>query len=60
MHAHLSGDMGQYLVAVFELDAKHRIGERFDDRSFEQNRVFLRLRQRILLGSGLAVQSATR
>jgi hypothetical protein len=53
MHAHLSGDVGQHFVAVFELDAKHRIRERLYDRSLEQNRVFLRLRQKILLGSVL-------
>ncbi len=27
MHAHFSGDMGQHLVAVFELDAEHCIGQ---------------------------------
>ena len=45
MHPHLSGDVGQHLVAVFEFDSKHRIRERFDNRSFEHDRVFFGLRQ---------------
>jgi hypothetical protein len=58
MHAHLSGDVGQHLVAVFEFDAKHCVGEWFDDHTLQQNRIFLRLRQGILLGSVLAARTA--
>ena len=49
MHAHFSGDVGQHLVAIFKLDTKHGIRERFYNRSFEHNRVFLWLRQLVLL-----------
>ena len=54
MHAHFSGNVGQHLVAVFEFDTKHCVWERFYNHAFQQNRVFLRLRQGILLGSVLA------
>src|SRR5579884_1170759 len=27
---HLAADVGEHLVAVFQLDAKHRVGQRFD------------------------------
>ena len=49
MHAHFSGDVGQHLVAIFKLDAKHCVGERFYNRSFKHNCVFLWLRQLVLL-----------
>ena len=45
MHAHLSGNVGQYLVAVLELDAEHGVRQRLDDRSLENDRVFLGLGQ---------------
>ena len=45
MHAHLSGDVGQHLVAVFQLDAKHRIGQRLVDGAFHDDGVFFGLRQ---------------
>src|SRR5690606_22190325 len=45
MHAHLSGDVGQHLVAVLQFDAEPGVRERFDDRSFENDRVFLLLCQ---------------
>jgi hypothetical protein len=51
VHPHFSGDVGQHLVAIIEFDPKHRVRERFDNRSFEDDRVFLRLRQGGLLGS---------
>ena len=34
VHSHLSGDVGQNLVAVFEFDTEHRVRERLGDRSF--------------------------
>jgi hypothetical protein len=49
MHTHFSGDVGQHLVAIFKLDAEHGVGERFYNRSFKHNGVFLRLRQLVLL-----------
>ena len=45
MHTHLTGDVGQNLVARLKLDPEHGIGERFDDRSFEDDGVFLGLGQ---------------
>jgi hypothetical protein len=50
VHAHLSGNMGQNLVAVFELDPKHGVWEGLGDRAFEHDRIFLRLWQNVLLG----------
>jgi len=32
MHAHLPGDMGQNLVAIFEFDAEHCVRQRLDHR----------------------------
>jgi hypothetical protein len=55
MHTHFSGYVGQHLVAVFEFDTKHCIGKWFNDHALKQNCIFLRLRQRILLGSGLVL-----
>lgn len=49
VHPHLSGDVGQNLVAVFEFDAEHRVRERLGDRSFQDDCVFLRLCQWTLL-----------
>src|SRR3954453_15167847 len=45
VHAHLSGAVGQYLVAVLQLDAEHRIGKGFDNDPFEHDRIFLGLGQ---------------
>src|SRR3954453_22421546 len=45
VHAHLPGDVSQHLVAVLELDAEHRIRQRFHDCALEHDRVFLRLRE---------------
>ena len=45
MHPHLAGDVRQHLVAVLEFHPEHGIGERFDDRSFEDDGVFLGLGQ---------------
>ena len=46
MHAHLAGDVGQYLVPVFEFDPKHRVRERLDHRPLEDDRVFFWLGQK--------------
>src|SRR5690606_16961206 len=45
VHAHLSRDVGQHLVAVLELDPEHGVRERLDDRSLENDRVFFGLSQ---------------
>ena len=45
MHPHLSRDVGQHLVAVFEFDAEHGVRQRLGDRSFQNDRVFLGLSQ---------------
>src|SRR5438105_2750063 len=45
VHAHLPGDVREHLVPVLELDTEHRVGERFDDRSFHEDRVVLGLGQ---------------
>jgi hypothetical protein len=37
--------VGKHLVPVLELDAEHGVGQRFDDRSFHQDRVVLGLGQ---------------
>src|SRR6476660_8565141 len=38
VHAHLAGDVREDLVAIFELDAEHGVGQRLDDRPFEDDR----------------------
>ena len=37
--------MREHAVTVLELDTEHGVGERFDDRPFNQDRVVLGLRQ---------------
>jgi hypothetical protein len=39
--AHLSGDVSQHLMLVFELDAEHRVWERLNDSGHYFNGVFL-------------------
>lgn len=46
VHPHLSGDMGQHGVAVFEFHAKHGVGKRFDHFALKNNGIFFGLRQR--------------
>src|SRR6266849_8785552 len=41
--AHLSGDVCQDLVFVLQLNAKHGVWQRFDDRGHHFNGVFLRI-----------------
>src|SRR3954462_10565414 len=43
VHPHLSRDVGEDLVAVLELDTEHRVGEGFDDRPLDEDRVVLGL-----------------
>ena len=45
MHAHLPGDMGQNLVAIFEFDAEHCVRQRLDHRPLEDDRIFFWLCQ---------------
>src|SRR5664279_4123530 len=45
VHPHLSGDVCEHLVPVFEFDPEHGVGERLDDRPFQDDRVFFGLRQ---------------
>jgi len=49
MHPHLSGNMRQNLVAIFEFNPKHGIRERFGYRSFQDDGVFLGLSQNYFL-----------
>jgi hypothetical protein len=45
MHAHLSADVREDLMAILQLNAKHGVGERLIDGALEDNRIFLLLRQ---------------
>ena len=45
MHPHLPRDVGQHLVSVLQLDAEHGVGEGFDDRALQYDRIFFRFRQ---------------
>src|SRR4029079_617734 len=51
VHPHLARDVSQHFVPVLQLDAEHRVRQRLDDRAFEHDRVFLRLRQEMLLAT---------
>src|SRR5262245_19944584 len=41
VHPELAADVGQDAVAVLKLDGEHRVGKRFDDRSFHFDRISL-------------------
>ena len=45
VHAHLPGDVREHLVPVLELYSEHGVGQRFDDRPLDQDRVVLGLGQ---------------
>ena len=63
MHSHLPGDVSQNLVAVLQLDSEHGVGERLDNRPFENDRVFLRFRQKNLSwsnGASAGIRTAFR
>ena len=49
VHPELAADMGEHTVAVFQLDGEHRVGERFDDRTFDFDRIALGHRLRASL-----------
>ena len=49
VHPHLSGDVRQDCVAVFELDLEHCVRQRFEDLAFQHDRIFLGLWQGLLL-----------
>ena len=42
---HLSGDMAQHIVTVFEFDPEHGVREGLGDGAFEHNRIFFMLWQ---------------
>ena len=50
VHPHLPGDVREHLVPVLELDPEHGVREWLDDRSLENDRVFLGLSQRATSG----------
>lgn len=41
VHSQLPGNMRENLMAVLQLNSKHRIRERFDHRTFDFNNIFL-------------------
>jgi hypothetical protein len=45
VHTHFSGAVREHGVPVLQLDAKHRVGQRFNDRAFNGERIFFRLTQ---------------
>ncbi len=45
VHPHLAGAVGQDLMAVFQLHFDHGVGQRFDDRTLQYDRVLLGLGQ---------------
>lgn len=49
VHPHLSGDVRQDCMAVFEFDLEHCVRQRFEDRAFQHDRIFLGLWQGLLL-----------
>src|ERR671928_114062 len=42
VHPQLPGDVGQDTVPVVQLDREHRVGQRFDDRTLDLDRISLR------------------
>ncbi len=56
VHPHLAGDMSQYVVAIFQFDTEHGIGQRLQHRALHHNRVFLGLRQGHTPGCTLLVK----
>lgn len=60
MHAHFSGDMGKHFVSILQFHPEHGIRERFYNRSFQHNRIFLWLRQVNLLDKGSGGTVGTR
>ena len=58
VHAHLSGDMGEDFVSIFELDAKHRVGQWFYHCPLNEDRVVLGLGYGAPPGVGARVKHA--
>src|SRR5436190_2744443 len=56
VHTHLSGAVGQHLMAVLQLHFEHGVGERLYDNALQHDRIFLWLVQQDLLNTawGLA------
>src|SRR5215217_5211932 len=42
VHPKLSGDMRQHAVPVLQLNREHGVGQRFDNRTFDLDRIFFR------------------
>ena len=61
VHPHLSGDVRQDLVPIFQLDPEHRVRERFGNRAFQHDGVVFGLGQNCLLDrwDSLPVSSLT-
>src|SRR6056297_1302542 len=55
VHAHLAGDVRQDFVPVVERDLEHGVRKRFEDLAFQHDRIFLWLRQGILLARSWCV-----
>src|SRR6266550_894918 len=39
VHPQLAADVGEHPVAILQLDCEHRVGQRFDDRTFHFDRI---------------------
>src|SRR5664280_2269356 len=52
VHAHLARDVREHLVAVLELNAEHRVGQRFDHGAFELDGVVALCQTGLLLRAG--------
>jgi hypothetical protein len=50
VHTHFPRNMGQNLVAIFELHPEHGVREWLGDCAFKHNRIVLWLWQNVLLG----------
>ena len=59
MHPHLSGDVRQHFMVVFEFDLEHGVRKGFEDHAFEHDRIFLWLWQGLLLFDSFAILRAT-
>jgi hypothetical protein len=45
VHAHLPGNVRQHFVPVLQFNAEHCVGQRLNDRAFENDCIFLGFRQ---------------
>src|SRR3954467_5394411 len=60
VHAHLSGAVGQHLMAVLQLDTEHGVGKGLDDDPLEHDRIFLGLCQVWFLQTTVSEQQLRR